>query len=276
MPIGPVPAQGGHRRRNVDVGSGRAAAAGSAGVAGSSGVAGSAATAGSAAAAGSSGVASVAGAAASSGVAGMAGAGGAARPGSQPRLTSRGCGLVMFVVFLVSGLLAQRLSAGWVAGLGYGAGCLLAVAFARRGALLFVVTTPPLIFLVALVCVQLITATGSTLLATAEGTVLALAAASGWLFACTAGCIVVAVLRGLPQCIRDLSAEMNGRPARQAAGSPAAAAAPRQLGPGPGSSGRLGPGPRRLELDAGPDDDTSPDGLSSADDVGPAEPGADA
>src|SRR6185437_8683885 len=181
------------------------------------------------------------------------------------------------LVFLGTELLAQRLSATWLAGLGYGAGCLLAVAFARRGALLFVATTPPLIFLIALICAQLITATGSTLLATAEGTVLALAAASGWLFACTAGCIALAVLRGLPQCIRDLTAEMNGRPARQAAGRPGGDGAARQLGPGSAGSGR--PGPRRLALDDdGQDDDTSPDALSPASsgaegEAAPAEPG---
>lgn len=205
------------------------------------------------------------------------GAAGMATPGNALRLTSRGCALVMFVVFLGTGLLAQQLSATWVAGLGYGVGCLLAVFFARRGALLFVSTTPPLIFLIALVCVQLITATGSTLLATAEGTVLALAAASGWLFACTAGCIALAVVRGLPQSIRDLSAEINGRPARQAAGSLGGGGTPRQLGPGSASSDR--PAPRRLALDeVSPDGDTSPDGLSPArlgteGDAAPAEPG---
>lgn len=264
MPLGPVPEQGGQRTRNLGGGYRAAAQQGPDGLA---------------ARTGSAGAAEASAAAGAPGAAGTAGA--AARPGSAPRLTSRGCALVMFVVFLGTGLLAQVLSATWVAGLGYGAGCLLAVLFARRAALLFVSTTPPLIFLIALVCAQLITATGSTLLATAEGTVLALAAASGWLFACTAGCIVLAVLRGLPQAIRDLSAEMNGRPARSAAGGLGSGAAPRQLGPGSAGWGR--PGPTRLALDdVSPDDDTSPDDLSPASlgaegDVAPAaEPGAEA
>lgn len=157
---------------------------------------------------------------------------------SRPRLTSRGCALVMFVVFLVGNLLADRLQAGWPGGVGYAVGCLLVLAFARRAAMLFVITTPPLIFLIALVCAELITARGSTLLATAEGTVLALAAVSGWLIACTAGYIAAALFRGLPQAIRDLSAEMNGLPARTA-GRPAG---PRQFGPG--GPAAVGAGPR--------------------------------
>jgi hypothetical protein len=266
-PLGPVSAQGGQRTRNLGIGYRAAGQPGPDGLAVRTGSAGAAEAS---AAAGAPGAA----------------AGAAVRPGSAPRLTSRGCALVMFVVFLGTGLLAQLLSAAWIGGLGYGAGCLLAVAFARRAALLFVSTAPPLIFLIALVCAQLITATGSTLLATAEGTVLALAAASGWLFACTAGCIVLAVLRGLPQAIRDLSAQINGRPVQQAAGSLSGAGAPRQLGPGSAESDR--PGPRRLALDdEGPDedvsadDDASPDGLTAASlgaegETPPTEPGAQA
>jgi hypothetical protein len=117
----------------------------------------------------------------------------------------------MLVVFFAGCLLAQWMTASWLSGLGYGVGCALAVLYARREALLFVVIAPPVIFLAALVAAQLATATGSTLLATAEGTVLALAAASPWLFACTAGCLVLALARGLPRCIRDLGAELSGR-----------------------------------------------------------------
>ena len=100
-----------------------------------------------------------------------------ASPG-RVRLTMRGCVVLMLLVFLVSDLLGGTLGWGWLDGLGYGAGCLLAVLYARREALLFVVIAPPVIFLAALVAAQLATATGSTLLATMEGTGLALAAAS--------------------------------------------------------------------------------------------------
>jgi hypothetical protein len=118
--------------------------------------------------------------------------------------------LVMLLVFLVGSLITAGTQADWIDGLAYAAGCLLAVTYARREALLLVATTPPLIFLVALVGAELITAQGGTLLATAEGTILTLAAIAPWLFACTAGYLIVATVRGLPRCIRDLRAELNG------------------------------------------------------------------
>ena len=136
-----------------------------------------------------------------------------ATPG-QARLTGRGCVVVMLLIFLVSDLLVSKLGLGWLDGLGYGTGCLLAVAYARREALLLVVTAPPALFLVALVTAELITATGSTLLATAEGTLLALATGAPWLFAVTLAGLVVAMFRGLPQCVRDFKVELSGRGAR--------------------------------------------------------------
>jgi hypothetical protein len=125
--------------------------------------------------------------------------------------------LVMLAVFLIGNLIAAWAHADALSGLGYAAGCLLAVVYARREALLLVVTTPPLIFLVALVAAELITAAGSTVLATAEGTLLTLAAVAPWLFGCTLACLIVALLRGLPQCVRDLRAALGGRTSAEGA-----------------------------------------------------------
>jgi len=147
----------------------------------------------------------------------------AGAPG-RPRLTGRGATLLMLAVFLIGNLIAAAADAPWLAGLSYAAGCLLSVTYARREALPLVVTTPPLIFLIALLSAELITAGGSTALATAEGTMLTLAAVAPWLFACTAGCVAVAMVRGLPRCIRDLRAELNGRP--KATGGGASGPAP--------------------------------------------------
>jgi hypothetical protein len=130
---------------------------------------------------------------------------------SRPRLTGRGAVLLMFVVFGVGNLTGAGLQAWWLAGVSYAAGCLLAVGYARRDTLLLVVTTPPLIYLGTLVIAELVTAQGGTVLATAEGTLLALAAVSPWLVASTAGCLIVALMRGLRQSIRHLSAELDGR-----------------------------------------------------------------
>jgi ABC-type amino acid transport system permease subunit len=122
--------------------------------------------------------------------------------------------VLMLLIFLVSDLLANKLGWGWLGGAGYGLGGLLAVTYARREALLVVVTAPPVLFLAALVTAELITATGSTLLATAEGTLLALATCAPWLFAVTVVGLIVAMVRGLPQCVRDFKAELSGLGAR--------------------------------------------------------------
>ena len=134
----------------------------------------------------------------------------APRPG-RPRLTGRGATLVMLAVFLVGDLIAQAAHVPWLAGLSYVAGCLLAAFYARREALLLVVTTPPLIFLISVVCDELITAWSSTMLATAAGTMLTLAAVAPWLLAGTAGCVALATVRGLPRCVSDLRAGLAGR-----------------------------------------------------------------
>jgi hypothetical protein len=136
-----------------------------------------------------------------------------ARKQSRPRLTGRGAVLLMLAVFLVGNLIAVPIKVPWLGGLGYAAGCLLAVAYTRREALLIVVSTPPAIFLAALVATELITAGSNTALATTEGTLLTLAAVAPWLFGCTIACLIAGLVRGLPRCIRDLRAQLNGRDA---------------------------------------------------------------
>jgi hypothetical protein len=136
-----------------------------------------------------------------------------ARKQNRPRLTGRGAVLLMLAVFLVGNLIAVPVQVPWLGGLGYAAGCLLAVAYTRREALLIVVTTPPAIFLAALVAAELITAGSHTALATTEGTLLTLAAVAPWLFGCTIACLIAGLVRGLPRCIRDLRAQLNGRDA---------------------------------------------------------------
>jgi hypothetical protein len=49
-----------------------------------------------------------------------------------------------------------------------------------------------------------------SLTAAAEGIVLTLAAVAPWLFSGVIIGLVIALLRGLPQCVRDLSAELRG------------------------------------------------------------------
>jgi hypothetical protein len=83
------------------------------------------------------------------------------------------------------------------------AGCILAGLYTRRADLLLVITTPPMIFLVALICVKAMTSTGSTLISTAEGCILTLSAVAAWLFGGVAVILVIALFRGLPRTVRE-------------------------------------------------------------------------
>jgi hypothetical protein len=128
------------------------------------------------------------------------------------RLTSRGAVLAMFALFFLGALVADTLHLGFLVGFSFLAGCVLAARFARRSALLAVVVSPPLIFFVAVVCAESVSSSAATggLLAAAEGTILTLAAAAPWLFGGEALGLVLALFRGLPQCVRDLRAGLRG------------------------------------------------------------------
>jgi hypothetical protein len=141
-------------------------------------------------------------------------AAGTRQPGrgrSRPRLTGRGAVLAMLAVFLLMDLIAAGMHSTWLIGFGYAAGCLLAVTYARREALLVVVTTPPAIFLIALAGIKLMTAGGNAVLAAAEGTLLTLAATAPWLFGVTIACLAAATVRGLPRCIHELRTALAGQ-----------------------------------------------------------------
>jgi hypothetical protein len=120
----------------------------------------------------------------------------------------------MFVVFFFGTLIAGWLHLEVMAGLSFVAGCVLAAGYSRRDALLTAVTTPPLIFMIVLVATVSITSHADTvrhtLMSAAEGVILALAAVAPWLFAGVIIGLIVALFRGLPQCVRDLGAELRG------------------------------------------------------------------
>jgi hypothetical protein len=127
------------------------------------------------------------------------------------RLTGRGSLALMALVFLIASLIAAWSHVAWLGGLGYAAGALAAVGYARRESLLAVVTTPPALYLGMLVIAQLLTATGrSTVLAALEGTLLALAATAPWLLVGTLVYLAAAMLRGLPRCVADLRLAIAG------------------------------------------------------------------
>jgi hypothetical protein len=130
------------------------------------------------------------------------------------RMTARGVVVVMFLLFLVGTLAAGWLHLEVLAGLSFVAGCVLASYYSRRDALLTAVITPPLVFMAALIIAELLTSHEDTvrhsLTSAGEGIVLTLAAVAPWLFSGVVIGLVIALMRGLPQCVRDLSAELRG------------------------------------------------------------------
>jgi len=128
--------------------------------------------------------------------------------GPAARLTGRGAVLIMAAVFL-AGLLAAAL-AGWtmLAGLAFLVGCVLAARYTVPADLLTVVVSPPLLFVVLMVCVSAVTGPGSLLLSVVVGSVATLTGAAPWLAAGLAATVAIAWARGLPRCIRDLIHEL--------------------------------------------------------------------
>ena len=139
----------------------------------------------------------------------------ASRPGG-PRMTTRGGILLIAAACLIGNLLSDWFQLGMVGGACCVAGCVAAACYIRRESLLVLVVSPPIVFLAAAVCAEVITAQGSTLKALAEsvaaGTVLTLASTAPWLFTAVLLVIGVAMARGLPQCVRSLRADLRARP----------------------------------------------------------------
>ena len=134
--------------------------------------------------------------------------------GPATLLTARGAVVAMFWLFFVGMLAAGWLHLGVLTGLSFVAGCSLAARYTRRDGLLTVVATPPLIFMITLVITEALTTHAATprrtLESVAEGAVLTLAGVAPWLFAGVALGLVIAMTRGLRQCLRDLAAELRG------------------------------------------------------------------
>jgi hypothetical protein len=143
-------------------------------------------------------------------------------------MTARGAVLAMFSLFFLGTLVAGWMHLGVLTGFSFVAGAVLAARYTRRDGLLAVVVTPPLIFVIALTVTEVLTSHADTvkhsLISAAEGTILTLAATAPWLFVGVIAGLAVAMFRGLPQCVRDLRAELRGDvglPRLPARGTPA-------------------------------------------------------
>jgi len=128
----------------------------------------------------------------------------------------------MFLLCLVAGLLAVWQGHDVLAALGYCLAAVLAPVYGRREAQLTVVLSAPAVFLLAELVTQALTAQGtdahSSVFSVLEGTILTLADVAPWLFAGTIGCVIIAMTRGLPDCVRRLRDEQGGLSAFRSTG----------------------------------------------------------
>jgi hypothetical protein len=136
-------------------------------------------------------------------------------------LTGRGAIAGMLLLFLVSLLVANWLRWGVLAGASFVIGSVAAAWYTRPRDLLSVAVSPPLLFFCALVCVKALTAQGTMVISTVEGTALTLANVAPWLFAGVILYLIVAWARGLPQCVTELRHGLRPDLPRPRAGSPA-------------------------------------------------------
>ena len=135
-------------------------------------------------------------------------------PDLWPPMGARAAAVAMFLVFLLTDLTASWLHMVALTGFGFAAGSAAAAGRTRRHELLLVATSPPLIFLAAVTCAELITLHLNHVAASAglvlAGIFLTLSTAAPWMFGGLAGALLIATVRGLPRCVRDLQDELSG------------------------------------------------------------------
>jgi hypothetical protein len=121
-------------------------------------------------------------------------------------LTGRGGIVLIFGVGLLAKSFGGVSHLGFLSGLGFAAACGVAAVATRRGDLLTLVVSPPLVFLAITVVSEFMGAIGerSLLRSMFVGVITTFAAGAPWLFFGTALAIVVALPRGLPATLRAL------------------------------------------------------------------------
>ncbi|MEU6427449.1 DUF6542 domain-containing protein [Microbispora sp. NPDC046973] len=123
------------------------------------------------------------------------------------RLTARGAIVMLFVITLVG--------MPFLPGPAFVAGCLAAALLVRPRDLLPLVVTPPLVFFVAALLVELVRAlsSGSMLQTFGLGMFTALSSGAPWLFLGSALALGIAWVRGLPANLRELRGAPEPAPA---------------------------------------------------------------
>jgi len=130
---------------------------------------------------------------------------------SAVRLTARGAIALTLVSTLAGYVLAALLDMQVLVGLAFVAACLLGVVMVNPRELLSLVVTPPLVFFVATLFVELGRAlvTVGILQSLALGLYGSLSRGAPWLFAGSAIVLGVALARGLRDNVRDLREELR-------------------------------------------------------------------
>ncbi|HEX9352893.1 MAG TPA: DUF6542 domain-containing protein [Streptosporangiaceae bacterium] len=137
-------------------------------------------------------------------------------------LTGRGAVSGMLAVFFFSLLVASWLQWGALAGASFVIGSVAAAWYTKPRDLLTAVVSPPLLFFCTLICVKALTAKGSMVISTVEGTALTLANVAPWLFAGVVVYLIVAWVRGLPQSVAGLRRDLRPDLTQPRLGSPRA------------------------------------------------------
>lgn len=126
---------------------------------------------------------------------------------SGVRLTARGAIVLLFAITLVGRLTGSSA----LVGAAFVAGCVVAVLLAPRHDLLSLVVTPPLVFFLATLLVETVSAVlaaGSFLQALGLGLFTTMSAAAPWLFVGSALVLAIAWTRGLAENVRELREEL--------------------------------------------------------------------
>jgi hypothetical protein len=129
------------------------------------------------------------------------------RPGI--RLTGRGGVLAILVISLAGAFAASAWHLAAFGGACYVGACAFAAWGVRRGQLLPIVVTPPMLFGVAVVCAQAVTSSKG-ILSAVEGTLVMLGNMAPWLFAGTLLGLIIALARGLAGNLRALGQGLRG------------------------------------------------------------------
>lgn len=126
----------------------------------------------------------------------------------------------MLLVFFIGLLAADWLHWSPLADASFLIGSAAAAWYTKQRDLLTVAVSPPLLFIIVLICVKALTATGNVALSAVEGTALTLANVAPWLFIGVVLSLIIAWFRGLARCVAELRRELRpDLPRRQPTGS---------------------------------------------------------